>query len=405
MTQTLHHHTSSLSTLAAGIKPSITMSISALATQMKKQGDPIISMSAGEPDFDTPDHIKQAGIASIQAGKTKYTAAAGIPELRTAIANKYSQEYGVSYTQENVIVSSGGKHSLFNIMSTLLNPGDEVIIPTPYWVSYPAQVEVLGGRCVYIETTEANNLKITPAQLEAAITPKTKLFILNSPSNPTGMVYTQDELAALAAVLVKHQIHVVSDELYEKLSYGHPHVSIAQCSEAIKALTLIVNGVSKAYSMTGWRIGYCLAPAPYVKAMSSIQSHATSNPAQASQWAALEAITGPQEVVATMKDAFIQRRDTLVSGLNALPGITCIKPEGAFYAFPNISATFGKESPHGTITDDVTFCEHFLKDQFVACVPGSGFGAQGFIRLSYATSLDTIQEALSRIALFLERLQ
>ena len=393
-----------ISDRALGIKASITMSITAMANQLKKEGKPVIGMSAGEPDFDTPESIKQAGIQSILDGKTKYTPASGIMDLKDAIVTKLKQENQLDYTSDNIIISCGGKHSLFNAKMALLNPGDEVIIPTPYWVSYPSQVEVLGGSCVYIETKEENQLKVTPQELEAVITPKTKLFILNSPSNPSGMVYSRAELAALAAVIVKHDIYVISDELYEKLIYDGDHVSIASLGDEIKDRTIIVNGVSKAYSMTGWRIGYTVADARIIKAMSNIQSHSTSNPAQASQWASLEAVRGSQEVVAKMKQSFQERRQVLIEGLNDLPGVSCIEPKGAFYAFPNISSSFGKRCKSGVIQDAVTFCEYLLQEQLVASVPGSAFGAEGYIRLSYATSMDQIQEALKRLSVFMNGL-
>jgi aspartate aminotransferase len=394
-----------ISKRASEIKASITMSITAMANQLKKEGKPVIGMSAGEPDFDTPETIKQAGIQSIVDGKTKYTPASGIMELKEALVTKFKQENNLDYTTDNIIISSGGKHALFNAKMALLNPGDEVIIPTPYWVSYPSQVEVLGGVCKYIETTEENQLKVTPQELEAAITPRTKIFILNTPSNPSGMVYTKDELQALADVIVKHDIYVISDELYEKLIYDGDHVSIASLGDEIKERTIIINGVSKAYSMTGWRIGYAAANARIIKAMSNIQSHSTSNPAQASQWASLEAIAGSQSVVDTMKDSFKERRQVLIDGLNQLPGITCIEPSGAFYAFPNISSTFGKRCDSGVITDAVSFCELLLKEQLVATVPGSAFGSEGYIRLSYATSMENIKGALERLAVFLEGLK
>ena len=401
----LKENTHVISDRANSIEASITMAITALANQLKKEGKPVIGMSAGEPDFDTPETIKEAGIQSIKDGKTKYTPASGTNELKQAIVAKFKQDNNLEYSAENIIVSCGGKHSLFNAKMAILNPGDEVIIPTPYWVSYPAQVNVLGAVPIIVETKEENDLKITAAELEAAITPKTKLFILNSPSNPSGMVYTQAELQALADVIVKHDIFVISDELYEKLVYDDEHLSIAQLGDAIKQKTILINGVSKAYSMTGWRIGYTAAPLDIAKAMNKIQSHSTSNPAQASQWASLEAISGSQEMMFKMKEAFKERRQLLVDGLNALPGITCIKPSGAFYAFPNISSTFGKKATSGTITNDLTFCEFFLKEQNVACVPGSGFGSEQFIRLSYATSIENIQEALKRLALFLKSLK
>ncbi len=404
MTEKNTPSSSFISKRTAGIKASITMAITAMANQLKKEGKPVIGMSAGEPDFDTPEEIKAAGIASINDGKTKYTPASGITELKQAIITKLSNDNALSYAPENIIVSSGAKHSIFNALAAIINPGDEVIIPSPYWVSYPAQVSVLDGVPVYIETTDANQFKITPDQLKSAITSKTKALILNSPSNPTGMVYSHAELEALADIIVSHQILVISDEIYEKLIYEGNHTSIAQCGEEIKALTLVINGVSKAYSMTGWRIGYTAAPKDIAAAMNRLQSHSTSNPTAASQWASLEAISGSQDAVTTMRKAFSERRHVMISRLNEIEGISCVSPQGAFYAFPNISSAFGKQSPAGKITDAVSFCEALLQDQLVACVPGSGFGAEGFIRLSYATSMEAINEALDRIETFFKSL-
>ena len=390
---------------AAGIQPSITMAITTLANQLKKEGKPVIGMSAGEPDFDTPDAIKAAGKKSIDEGKTKYTAASGITELKQAIVDKLKTDNQLDYALENIIVSSGAKQSIYNALMATINPGDEVIFPTPYWVSYPAQVAMAGGTSKLIKTTDQTQFKITAEQLEAAIGPKTKMLILNSPSNPTGMLYTQDELSAIAQVIKRHDLLVLSDEIYEKLTYEGNHISIAQIDDDIKDRTILINGVSKAYSMTGWRIGYTAAPKVIVAAMNKIQSHAASNPAVASQWASLEAIQGPQDAVTTMRNEFVKRRDVMIERLNQIPGITCVKPQGAFYAFPNISSTFGKKSPSGNvITDAKTFCECFLEEHLVACVPGSGFGAEGYVRLSYAASMDDINEALNRLKRFVETL-
>ena len=387
------------------IQASITMTITALANQLRKEGKDVIGMSAGEPDFDTPDLIKQAGIDSINQGKTKYTPAAGTVELKQAVVDTLKRDHNLTYELSEVIISSGAKHSIFNALMAVLNPGDEVIIPTPYWVSYPDQVNVLGGKSVFVETTDVNKFKITPEQLRAAITDKTKVFILNTPSNPTGMVYTRTELEALGQVIEESGILVISDEIYEKLIYNGEHVSIATLSDKLKEQTILINGVSKAYSMTGWRIGYTAASKEIVGAMSRIQSHSTSNPAQASQWASIEALSGSQEPVETMRTAFSERRQYMIERLNAIEGITCVEPDGAFYAFPNISATFGKSSESGKITNAVEFCQNLLQEQLVACVPGSGFGAEGFVRLSYATSMDAITKALDRIEAFVNSLK
>jgi aspartate aminotransferase len=380
------------------IEASITMEITALANQLKADGKPIIGMSAGEPDADTPDHIKQAAIQAINDGKTKYTAVAGLLALREAIAAKIKEDHNLVYDPSQIVVSCGAKHTIFNLLQAILNPGDEVIIPTPYWVSYPDQVRILGGTPVFVETTDAAEFKLSAAQLDAAITPKTKVVILNTPSNPTGMLYTKSELQALAEVIVKHQVLVISDEIYAKLVYdGQQHVSIASLGDDIQRLTLFVDGLSKSFSMTGWRIGYCAVPKEIATVVGRIQSHSTSNPNTPAQWASIAALTGPETAIDEMRASFVERRNVMVERLNAIPGISCLTPHGAFYAFPNISGVFGKISSSGPITDSVLFCKYFLKEKLVACVPGSGFGAEGYIRLSYATSMDAIQTALDKL--------
>ena len=386
-----------ISTSANSIEASITMEITALAKQLKSEGKPVISMSAGEPDFDTADNIKAAGIRSIEEGKTKYTAASGIDDLKTAICDKLKRDHGLSYAANQVIVSSGAKHSLFTALSAILNPGDDVIIPGPYWVSYPAQVSMLGAKPVFIETNQHTNFKITADALEKAITAKTKCLLLNSPSNPTGMVYSKDELEAIAAVVVKHDILVVSDEIYEQLVYEGKHVSIAEISPEMKARTILINGVSKAYSMTGWRIGYTAAEPAIIAAMSRLQSHATSNPNNAAQYAALEAIAGSQDIVFTMKKAFAERREYMLQRLNSIDGISCLSPQGAFYAFPSIEGLLGKSCSSGQISSGLDLCKYLLQEKSIACVPGEGFGAPGYIRLSYATSMENIKEAMDRL--------
>ena len=395
---------SAYSTLGSSIDASITMSVTALANQLKKEGKSVISMSAGEPDFDTPDYIKSAAIEAIQNGKTKYTAAAGLPELKSAICEKFKADQHLDFTPDQIVVSCGAKHTIFNILMATINPGDEVIIPTPYWVSYPDQVALLGGTPVFVHTSDESQFKITPEQLKSAITDRTKMVILNSPSNPTGMVYTRDELQALADVIVANDIWVLSDEIYEKLVYAQEHVSIAQLGSEIAEKTLLVNGHSKAFSMTGWRIGYCAVPSSLATVMSRIQSHTTSNPVSFSQWGAIAALTTPLDAVYEMRDAFQRRRDLLVDGLNAIDGIRCIKPEGAFYAFPNISELLGRSTAAGPIKDSVAFCQQLLQDQLIAAVPGSGFGADDYIRLSYATSDDAIKQALDRLQTFVKGL-
>ncbi len=384
---------------ASQTEDSITMAISAMAQQMKKEGKPVIGFSAGEPDFKTPVFIQDAGVAAIREGKTTYTAASGIIELKQAICDKLKRDNQLEYKPANIVVSCGAKQSIYNALMALVDPGDEVIVPVPYWVSYPDQINLVGGRSVFIETTEATEFKITAAQFESAITPKTKLLILNSPSNPTGSVYARAELEAIARVAIQHSILVISDEIYEKLIYDDQegHVSIASLSPEIKALTIVINGVSKAYSMTGWRIGYAAAPADIADAMGKIQSHSTSNPTTPSQWASVAAINGDETELNQMKAEFRKRRDVMVTALNQIPGFTCINPKGAFYAYPSVSKLFGKRSASGEITDSASFCKLLLQDALVACVPGSGFGTDHTIRLSYATSMANIVEGMKRI--------
>lgn len=391
-------NTSLLSAAANSVGNSITMAISAKAKAMRSEGLDVLGFSAGEPDFDTPQVVKDSGIKAIQDGETKYTPASGLIELKKAIVKKLKRDQNLDYAPDEIIVSCGAKHSLYNVMAAMINPGDEVIIPTPYWVSYPDQVLIAGGKPVFVEGKENNQFKITPEQLEQSITPKTKLFILNSPSNPTGSLYTEAELRALGQVLTAHRLHVISDEIYEKLVYeGHQHISIASLSPELKDLTLVVNGASKAYSMTGWRIGYTAGNKEIISAMGRLQSHTTSNPTTPSQWAAITAIESDDSLIEHMVAAFSERRSYMVKRLNAIPGITCNEPFGAFYAFPNISGLFGKTSPSGTLTGSLDFCERLLEDAQVACVPGAAFGAEGFVRLSYATSMDVIEKGLDRL--------
>lgn len=392
--------TNSISQRASQSEDSITMAITALAQKLKKEGQPVIGFSAGEPDFPTPKHVREAAYKAVEEGKTLYTAASGIPELKAAICTRLKQDNALTYLPENIVVSCGAKHAIYNALMAVVDPGDEVIVPVPYWVSYPDQVNLVGGISVYIETTEKNGFKVTPEQLRAVLTSRSKLLILNSPSNPTGSVYAKEELLALAEVILAHpQLLVLSDEIYEKLIYDNAlgHVSIASLSEEIKARTIVINGVSKAYAMTGWRIGYAAAPKEIATVMGKMQSHTTSNPTTPSQWAAVAALMGPDTEIVVMRDAFDARRKAMVAALNAIPGIHCLEPKGAFYAFPNVSACFGKRTQTGVITDSASFCELLLKEALVACVPGSGFGADSFIRLSYATSMEAIQTGLARL--------
>ncbi len=389
------------------IKPSLTLAIDAKAKAMKAQGVDVVGFGAGEPDFDTPDHIKQAAIKAIQAGFTKYTAVGGIDELKDALIDKLKKENGLTYARDEILVSAGGKHSLYNVAQALYEAGDEVIIPAPYWVSYPDQVLLNDAKPVILETTDKTGFKLLPEQLEKAITPQTKAFILNSPSNPTGTAYTKEELKKLADVLVKHQILCVSDEIYEKLVYdGFEQTSIASLGEDIKKLTIIVNGASKVFSMTGWRMGFAAGPKEIISAMTKIQGQVTSNITSITQKACVEAYRGSQNFLNEWKEEFRKRRNMIVDRFNNIPGIRCLKPEGAFYVFPNITALFGKKSPAGlVIKTSADFSNYLLEQYQVAVVSGEGFGAEGYIRLSYATSLENIQKGVDRIELAVKSLK
>ena len=390
-----------ISKKALGISPSPTLSIDSKFKEMKANGEDVVGFGAGEPDFDTPQHIKDAAIAAINAGKTKYTPAAGTLALRKAVADKFKRENGLDYKPSNIVVSNGAKHSLVNTFMAILNPGDEVIIPAPYWVSYPEMVKLADGVPVSIQTTEEDGFKVTADEIRAAITDKTKALILNSPSNPTGMVYTREELQAIAEVAVEKNIYVVSDEIYEHLIYEGEHVSIASFNDKIKDLTIVINGVSKTYAMTGWRIGYAAANDEIAKAMANIQSHASSNPNSIAQEAAVAALTGGDEEILRMKRHFQKRRDFMVEMINSIDGVSCSMPHGAFYIMMNISKLKGKELYGTVITSSDDFAELFLKVAKVAVVPGRGFEAEDFVRWSYATSMDNIVEGLERLKKFL----
>ena len=374
------------------VTPSLTLAIDAKAKALKADGVDICSFSAGEPDFATPAHIVEAAKQALDAGKTRYGAAAGEPRLRDAIAQKLQNDNGLCYGAENVIVTNGGKHSLFNLMLAIIDAGDEVIIPSPYWVSYPEMVKLAGGTPVIVPTDEKSQFKITPAQLQQATTPKTKLFIINSPSNPTGMVYTPAELAALAEVIVSNDLLVVSDEIYEKLVYdATQHVSIGTCSPEIYERTLVSSGFAKAYSMTGWRVGWLAGPVEIIRAATRIQGHSTSNVCTFAQWGAIAALESSQACVETMRVAFAERRQAMFDLINAIPGLSCAKPDGAFYLFPSIAKT-GMTS--------LEFCDALLEEQQVALIPGIAFGANDYIRLSYATDMDTINRGMERLDKF-----
>ncbi len=379
------------------VKPSPTLAVTARAAELRAAGKDIIGLGAGEPDFDTPDHIKEAAIQAIRDGATRYTAVDGTPELKNAIINKFRRDNGLSYEADQILVSCGGKQSFYNLCQALLNPGDEVIIPAPYWVSYPDIVRLADGEPVIVRAGLDQRFKIAPEQLEAAITAKTRLFVLNSPSNPTGVAYTREELEALAAVLRRNpQILVATDDMYEHILWTEtPFVNIVNAAEDLFPRTIVLNGVSKAYAMTGWRIGYAGGPKPLIQAMKKIQSQSTSNPAAVSQAAAREALDGDQSCIAPMLTAFRERHDFVVGALNALEGVRCAEADGTFYAFPDFSAVIERLDGIG---DDVELAEHLLRAAGVALVPGSAFGSPGYLRLSFATGMDTLKDALGRIA-------
>jgi aspartate aminotransferase len=392
-----------LSQTLARVKPSPTIAVTTKAAELKAQGLDVIGLGAGEPDFDTPQNIKDAAKRAIDQGKTKYTAVDGIPELKRAICAKFLAENGLTYAPNQISVGTGGKQILYNAFMATLDPGDEVIIPAPYWVSYPDMVLLAGGTPVPVVATIATDFKLSPAQLEAAITPKTKWFLFNSPSNPTGAGYTRAELKALTDVLMRHpHVWVMTDDMYEHLVFDNfEFTTPAQVEPRLYERTLTCNGVSKSYAMTGWRIGYAGGPAHLIKAMGTIQSQSTSNPCSVSQYAALEGLTGPQEFLTANKALFQRRRDLVVSMLNAAPGITCPTPEGAFYVYPDIAGCIGKTTTKGTlITDDEVFATALLEETGVAVVFGAAFGLSPNFRVSYATSDDLLREACTRIQTF-----
>ena len=391
-----------ISEKAKSICPSSTLAIDAKFKQMKEDGVDVVGFGAGEPDFDTPEYIKEAAILAIREGKTKYTPAAGTVELRKAICKKLEDENGLSYTFDQIVVSNGAKHSLVNAFQAILNPGDEVLIPAPYWVSYPEMVKIADGIPVILNTKEEDGFKFTADEFRAAITPKTRALVLNSPSNPTGMVYTIEELTELAKVAVEHNIYVISDEIYEHLIYEGKHISIASVSPEMKDLTIIINGVSKTYAMTGWRIGYTASAPEIAKIMANIQSHATSKPNSIAQAATVAALSGGKEEIAVMKQAFCERRDYMVEKINSIEGVSCLKPHGAFYVLMNISKMKGRTMAGKLIRTSDDFADVLLEKAKVAVVPCSGFGADDFVRWSYAVSLDNIKEGLLRVENFIK---
>ena len=396
----MNHH---ISKRFAAVTPSATLAIDSKFKAMKAAGEDVVGFGAGEPDFETPDHIKEAAIDAIHSGMTRYTPASGTVELKKAIVHKLKEENGLSYDISDIVVSNGAKHSLTNVFGAICDEGDEVIVPAPYWVSYPEMIRLSGGVPVALPTIEEKHFKFSPAELEAVITPKTRAIVLNSPCNPTGMVYSEAELRAIADVLVKYDIYIVADEIYENLIYdGGKNVSIASFSEEIKDRTIVVNGVSKTFAMTGWRIGYTASNPIVAKAMSSVQSHQTSNPNSIAQAAATVALLGNQDIVEKMKQAFQERRNYMVDRINAMDGVSCIKPQGAFYVMMNMKKLIGTKLYGKTIENAADFAALFLEKAKVAVVPCAGFGAEGYVRWSYATGMDQIQKGMDRLEAFLK---
>ena len=388
------------------IKPSVTLAIAAKAGKLRSEGIDVVNFSAGEPDFDTPDHIKAAAVEALRKGMTKYTDVKGIEPLRAAIVQKYEQEHGLLYRKEDVLVSCGAKHSLYNVFQAVVNSGDEILIPAPYWVSYSDMALLAGGVPKMIQTNETTGFRITAEQLAAELTPKTKVFVLNSPCNPTGASYAADELLAIARVLEKHSCLVIADDIYEKIVYDNFQVhNIVALNPGLRDRTVIINGVSKTYAMTGWRIGYAIGPADIISAAGKIQSQSTSNSTSIAQAAALEAISGPQVEVPRMVREFKQRRDVIVDRLNAIQGMHCLKPQGAFYVFPNISALLGRSANGKKLASPCDFADYLLEAAQVAVVPGEDFGSLENIRFSYATGLEDIEKGCDRIAAAVGKLQ
>ncbi len=398
-------------TLADRLKtlaPSSTLAVQAKARELRAKGIDVISFGAGEPDFDTPERVKDAAVQAMRRGQTKYTEVGGIVELRAAVCAKLKRDNGLAYEPADVLVSVGAKHTLFNLIVALVNPGDEVLVPSPYWVSYPEQVRLLGGVPVEVATSESTGFDLDPARLAAAVTARTKLIVVNSPNNPTGAVFSPAALQAVARLAVERGLWIVSDECYEALTFEGRHVSIASFGPDVRARTLTVNTCSKAYAMTGWRIGYAAGPRELIRAMTDVQSQVTSNPSSIAQWAAVEALTGPQDEVAKMAGEFDRRRRLIVAGLNALPGVRCVMPKGAFYAFANVSGLFGRtwRRPEGALklSSSLDVTGFLLEEARVAVVPGKDFGSDAHVRLSYATSDALISEGLARMGAALARL-
>lgn len=392
-----------LSRKAMGISGSITLDITAKAKRMKSEGIDVIGFGAGEPDFNTPEYIQESAITAIREGFTRYTPASGIPELKKSICEKLERDNNLKYKPSQIIISNGAKHSLNNALTAICNPGDEVIVPVPYWVSYPELVKLADGTPVYVETREEEGFKYNTKELLSKITSKTKAIILNSPNNPTGIMYTRDELEAIAEIAVQNDIIIISDEIYEKLVYdGLSHISIASLNDEIKKRTIVINGMSKAYAMTGWRIGYAAGEEEIIKIMSNVQSHATSNPNSIAQYASNEALEGDQRTIEVMRQEFEKRRNYMVERINSIHNISCRKPEGAFYVMVNITKLKGRTINGRLIKDSMGLCDALLDEARVAAIPGVAFGADDFIRLSYATSMDNIRKGLDRIEEYLK---
>jgi aspartate aminotransferase len=393
---------SRVSSRVRALKPSETLALGARARELKAQGHSVISFAAGEPDFDTPEDVREAGVQAIRAGHTRYTAVGGVPELRAAIAEHLKRETGLEYAPSQIVVSNGAKHAIWNAFFTVVEPGDEVLCPVPYWVTFPELVRLTGGDPVFVHPAPGK-MKIGPAELERAITKRSKLLVLNSPNNPSGAVYTREELTAIGEVVRRHNLYVLSDEIYEQLVFGSArHVSIASLHPELSQRTIVIGGVSKTWAMTGWRIGFAAAPADLADGMERLQGQSTSNPAAVSQFAALRAFTGPRDSVRSMRDCFAKRRDRVVARLSAMKGVRLVPPEGAFYAFPDLSERIG--SARNGVTDSTGLSDFLIDEARIVCVPGSAFGMEGHLRISYAISDPDIEEGLNRLEAALDRM-
>jgi aspartate aminotransferase len=382
----------------SNIAPSLTLAMNTKAKQMKAMGIDVISFAAGEPDFSTPEHVKEAGRKAIEGNKTYYTPASGIIELKEAVVQKFKKENGLNFSTDQITINSGAKHSVFNVLAALVESGDEVIIPAPYWVSYSEMVRILGGEFRTVETTEETGFKMTPKDLEKAFSSRTKVLLLNSPNNPTGAVYNKDELFAIAGYLEDKDVVIVADEIYEKIVYnGNVHVSIAKYSDKIKDKTVIINGVSKAFSMTGWRIGYAAGPADIIGAVNKLQGHTSGNPASISQWASVTALQQDSRFISDWVAEFKRRKDYILNKLNECTPIKCTDPEGAFYVFPNVSGLYGRKLKGNVVNNSVDFADYLLNEGKIAVVPGKAFGADNYIRISFATSMENVVEGMKRL--------